>query len=84
MTMAEIKFSTEEKALLVHKLKDYFDKELDQEIGQFDCEFLLDFISKELGAHYYNKGLTDAQTIVSSKLDDITDAFYEMEIATGR
>lgn len=82
--MAEIKFSTEEKALLVHKLKDYFDKELDQEIGQFDCEFLLDFISKELGAHYYNKGLTDAQTIVSSKLDDITDAFYEMEIATGR
>ena len=82
--MAEIKFSTEEKALLVHKLKDYFDKELDQEIGQFDCEFLLDFISKELGAHYYNKGLSDAQTIVSSKLDDITDAFYEIEIATGR
>lgn len=82
--MADIKFSTDEKALLVHKLKDYFDKELDQEIGQFDCEFLLDFISKELGAHYYNKGLSDAQTIVSSKLDDITDAFYEMEIATGR
>ena len=82
--MADIKFSTDEKALLVHKLKDYFDKELDQEIGQFDCEFLLNFISKELGAHYYNKGLSDAQTIVSSKLDDITDAFYEMEIATGR
>ncbi|WP_067868213.1 DUF2164 domain-containing protein [Neptuniibacter marinus] len=80
--MSEIKFSTDEKALLVAKLKSYFEKEMEQDIGQFECEFLLDFISKEFGAHYYNKGLSDAQLIVSQKLEDISDAFYEMEKVT--
>ena len=82
--MPEIKFSTDEKALLIDKLQTYFTKEMDQDLGQFECEFLLDFISKEMGAYYYNKGLSDAQVIVSSKLDDIADAFYEMEMVTGR
>lgn len=82
--MPEIKFSTDEKALLIDKLQTYFTKEMDQDLGQFEGEFLLDFISKEMGAYYYNKGLSDAQVIVSSKLDDIADAFYEMEMVTGR
>ncbi len=82
--MPEIKFSTDEKALLIDKLQTYFTKEMDQDLGQFEGEFLLDFISKEIGAYYYNKGLSDAQVIVSSKLDDIADAFYEIEMVTGR
>ncbi len=82
--MPEIKFSTDEKALLIDKLQTYFTNEMDQDLGQFECEFLLDFISKEMGAYYYNKGLSDAQVIVSSKLDDIADAFYEIEMVTGR
>jgi len=82
--MSEIKFTTDERATLVAKLKAYFSREMEQDIGQFECEFLLNFISKELGAHYYNKGLNDAQLIVTSKLDDIADAFYEMEKITDR
>ena len=61
--MSEIKFSRTEKEILTQKLKKYFAEELDQDIGQFDCEFLLDFISSEIGAYYYNKGLSDAQAI---------------------
>jgi len=77
--MSEIAFSKEEKSILVDKLKVYFDKELGQEVGQFDCEFFLDFISTEIGAYYYNKGLSDAQSIVAAKMEDISDAFYEIE-----
>ncbi len=80
--MSDIKFSNEEKAILVQKLKTYFDREMDQDIGQFECQFLLDFISTEIGAFYYNKGLNDAQAIILSKMEDITDALYENEKPT--
>lgn len=80
--MSEIKFSREQKDVLVHKIKTYFSTELDQEIGQFDCEFFLDFLTEELGAFYYNKGLSDAQAIVSDKMTDISDALYEIERVT--
>jgi uncharacterized protein (DUF2164 family) len=62
--MATIKFSTQEKQRLTEKLQHYFAKELDQELEQFDGEFLLDFISEHIGAYFYNKGLQDAQTVL--------------------
>ena len=80
--MPEIKFSNEEKAVLVQKLKRYFSSEMDQDVGQFECEFFLDFISKEIGSYYYNKGLSDAQVLIAAKVDDISDALYDMELPT--
>jgi len=80
--MSEIKFSKEQKERLVSKIKLYFNDELDQIIGQFDAEFLLDFFTEEVGTYYYNQGLTDAQAILDSRLHDITDAIYDLEKAT--
>ena len=77
-----IEFTKQEKELLVHKFKHYFTEELDQEIGQFDAEFLLDFFGKEMGIYYYNRGLIDAQDIFKSRVDSITDAIYELEVPT--
>lgn len=77
--MSEITFSKDEKALIVRKLQLYFSEELKQQIGQFDAEFLLDFISKELGAYYYNRGLYDAQAALNAKLEDVQDAIYQLE-----
>lgn len=77
--MAEIKLSKDKKAALVSKIKHYFDDELNQEIGQFDAEFLLDFFSRELGPYLYNQGLQDARAILEAKLHDIDDAIYEIE-----
>ncbi len=78
----QIEFTKQEKELLVQKLKHYFTNELDQDIGQFDAEFLLDFFGKELGVYYYNRGLIDAQDIFKSRVDSITDAIYELEVPT--
>jgi len=78
----QIEFTKQEKELLVQKLKHYFSNELDQDIGQFDAEFLLDFFGKEMGIYYYNHGLTDAQDIFKSRVDSITDAIYELEVPT--
>ena len=81
--MSGIKFSQEEKNILIGKVQRYFEDQLDQEIGQFDADFLLDFFAKEIGAFYYNQGLQDAQAVLESKLDSITDAIYEIEQPTS-
>ena len=81
--MSDITFSNEEKAILVEKLKSYFDRYLEQDIVQFECQFLLDFISSEIGDLYYNKGLNDAQAVILGKIDDITDTLYEIEKPTS-
>ena len=77
--MSEIKFNQDEKATLVQKIKLYFSEELDQQIGQFDAEFLIDFISEEMGAYYYNRGVQDAQLALERKVEEITDALYDLE-----
>ena len=80
--MTDITFSKEEKALIVRKIQLYFSEELKHQIGQFDAEFLIDFVSQELGSYFYNRGLYDAQAALSAKLEDIQDAIYQLEQPT--
>ena len=74
-----IDFSNEEKEAMVAKLQRYFSDELDQEIGQFDAEFLLDFFAEEIGKLFYNRGLYDAQAILESRMDNIVEAISKLE-----
>ena len=80
--MAEIKFSRDQKVAIVSDIQGYFEKELNQEIGDFDAEFLLDFFSEKVGGVYYNQGLNDARRLLDAKLDTITESFYELEKIT--
>jgi len=80
--VSKIEFSKEEKALIVRKLQLYFNEELKQELGRFDAEFLLDFIADEIGAYFYNRGLQDAQVILSSRLEELGDSIYQLERPT--
>ncbi|WP_371376143.1 DUF2164 domain-containing protein [Thalassotalea aquiviva] len=77
--MSSITLNSEQKQALVGKLQRYFEDELHQELGQFDGEFLLDFIASEMGSVFYNQGLYDAQAILSAKMDDISDAILQIE-----
>ncbi|MCO1334777.1 DUF2164 domain-containing protein [Microbulbifer sp. OS29] len=77
--MPEIKLEAERKFALVEKVRGYLSKEFDLEVGGFEAEFFIDFLAKEMGTGFYNQGLHDAQVIVSSKLEDISDAIYEIE-----
>lgn len=77
--MSRIDFSRAEKEMMATRLQSYFSKELNQEIGGFDAEFLIDFFEKEIGVFFYNKGLHDAQAIIATKIDEIVDTIYEIE-----
>ncbi|MDE1462195.1 DUF2164 domain-containing protein [Spartinivicinus poritis] len=80
--MSDIKFSKNEKDILIQKVKMYFLEELDQEIGGFDAEFLIDFFSEEIGAYFYNRGIYDAQALIANKVDEISESIYELEKPT--
>lgn len=80
--MSDIEFSKQEKELLVAKIQRYFNDELDQEIGRFDAEFFLGFINKEIGPYFYNRGLFDAQAVLTRSVEQISDALYEIEKPT--
>lgn len=77
--MGFIKFSKDEKDSIVRKIQVYFGEGLNQKIGGFDAEFLMDFFSEEIGAYYYNRGLADAQSMLEEKMQTMTDALYELE-----
>jgi len=80
--MSQIKFSNDEKALIIKRIQLYFSQELKQDIGRFDAEFLLDFFAEEVGAYFYNRGLYDAQAILAKRLDEVADAIFQLEKPT--
>ena len=77
--MSEITFSKEEKAQIIQKVQKYFNEELDQDIGSFDAEFLIDFFAKEVGANFYNQGLYDAQQLLTEKVEEIGYLVQDLE-----
>lgn len=77
--MDKIKFSREEKADIVGRIRHYFRDELDREIGEIGAEMLLEFFSVEIGGYYCNRGLYDAQNLLRDKIAEITDAVFELE-----
>ena len=80
--MEPMKFTKDEKALMVSKVQLYFREELDREIGGFDAEFLIDFFAEEIGPYFYNRGLYDAQAILESRMEQVAEAIYDIEKPT--
>ncbi len=80
--MPTIEFSSQQKGNIIAKIQSYFEQQLDQDIGQFDAEFLLDFFSDKIGPYYYNQGLQDAQVVIQNSLSNISEAIEEIEKPT--
>ena len=80
--MSDIKFSKDESDRIVSKVKKYFSDELDQDIGGFEAEFLIDFFAKEIGPYFYNRGLSDAQILFTEKAEEVGYLIQELEKPT--
>ena len=72
-------FSREMKDTLIQQLQGYFKTELDQELGNFEAEFLLDFFSENIGPHYYNQAVRDTQKHLLGYLDTLNERIDELE-----
>ncbi|CAK6716234.1 conserved hypothetical protein [Vibrio harveyi] len=74
-----IKLERAQKETLATAIQDYMQDELSLEIGQFDSEFLIDFITEKLAPLYYNKGIEDAKTVIERRMLEMSDELYEIE-----
>ncbi|ELC3157962.1 DUF2164 domain-containing protein [Vibrio harveyi] len=74
-----IKLERAQKETLAAAIQDYMQDELSLEIGQFDSEFLIDFITEKLAPIYYNKGIEDAKTVIERRMLEMSDELYEIE-----
>ncbi len=74
-----IKLERAQKEILAVAIQDYMQDELSVEIGQFDSEFLIDFITEKLAPIYYNKGIEDAKAVIERRMLEISDELYEIE-----
>lgn len=77
--MNPVELTKEQRDALVEALQEYSEQEMDQELGQFEAGFLLDFMLQRLGTLCYNKGLEDARVAILGRMELATEVVYEME-----
>ena len=80
--MKPISFDRAETKAIVAEIQDYFRDELDQSIGAFPAEMLMQFFAEKMGAYFYNRGLHDVQALVRKKLDHVSDEIFSLEQPT--
>ncbi len=74
-----IKLEKDVHAYLIGSIKQFFLKELDEEIGDLKAERVLDFFVKEMGPSVYNRAIADARTYFQEKASELGDVRYEAE-----
>ncbi|PWU66889.1 DUF2164 domain-containing protein [Gracilibacillus dipsosauri] len=63
--------SHEERNEFITLIQDYYLREHNEELGNLQAGFLLDFFMREIAPTFYNLGVRDSHTYVSNKLDDL-------------
>jgi len=74
-----IQLPDQTRAELIHSIRRYFLEERDEEIGDLQCGFLLDFFVEEIGPSIYNQALRDAQLRVQDAVADLDVNLHEPE-----
>ena len=73
-----INISRKNKNKITQDIQEWFRKNLDQEIGNLDAEFLLDYFTENLGGFYYNRVLSDVHSLIAEKTESLADSIYDL------
>jgi uncharacterized protein (DUF2164 family) len=74
--MEPLRLTDEEREAATLAIRDYFERERDEQLGELAAGLLLDFIAERLGPHFYNRGIEDAQALIA-RFGDSLDADLE-------
>lgn len=77
--MIPIKLPREQKQEIVERVKEYFELERSESIGDIAAEQLLDFMLKELAPYVYNKAVEDARQAVEQTWASIEEELYSLK-----
>ena len=78
-----IRIKRKNKDKIVQDLQEWFQDNLDQDIGTLDAEFLTDFFTENIGGLYYNQALKDVHTLIYEKTESLADNIYELSKDTA-
>lgn len=73
---SKINLNKEQKEQAILKIKEYFEAERDEDLGDLGATLILDFITENLAPAFYNQGIKDAILFMNEKVDDL----YGLEV----
>lgn len=62
---------------LIASIRKYFRQELEHEIGDLQAKLLLDYVLKEIGPFAYNKGVSDAEAFLRTRMEDLSGTCFQ-------
>ena len=74
-----ITLTPEARKRALASITQYVSENLDQELGDLQSGFLLDFVLKEIGPTIYNRAIQDAQTYLQDRVADLEGVCHEQE-----
>jgi uncharacterized protein (DUF2164 family) len=77
--MPGIELSKQRRADAIASLKQYFEQNLPEPIGNLPAGLLLDFFLEEIGPAIYNKAVSEAQTRLAQRVGDLDGELYADE-----
>ena len=75
-----VKLTHDQRKKAVHSITRYLSEELEQEIGEMQAGFLLDFFMTEIAPTAYNQGVADARRFLEEKMEDLPGTCFEHEM----
>ncbi|WP_409250991.1 DUF2164 domain-containing protein [Bacillus sp. SCS-153A] len=77
--MLLIKMPKEEKDEIIGRIQTFHYEQHGEEIGNIGAENLFEFILKELGPYFYNKGVMDSKEVLMDKMLLLEDDLYALK-----
>ena len=74
-----IRIEDEARKRMIASIRRYFEQELEEEIGDLQAGFLVDFFLAEIAPTVYNRAIADAQAWMLGRLEDLESSLYEPE-----
>ncbi|MGP4062715.1 DUF2164 domain-containing protein [Halobacillus sp. H74] len=74
----------EEREYVKERIKEHFELDRGEEIGDLAAEQMVQVIAEEMGPFFYNKGIEDARQMVEQKVINIDEDLRSLERPAGR
>jgi uncharacterized protein (DUF2164 family) len=66
-----IKLTKENKEYMIKLIKNYFNNERNEDLGDLGAALILDFFVDKLAPEFYNQGINDCHAYMNDRVEDI-------------
>jgi len=74
-----IHLTSDQRKKAIQSIGRFLEEELEQDIGEMQAGFLLNYILTEIAPIAYNQGVSDARRFFDEKLQDLSGTCFEHE-----